>query len=75
MIHNLVEKIPPPKPINAIEVLEELNLLERRGLITEYDGIEDRLLLLIALFSEKEPATALGLQKQLEVVHDYYEPS
>ena len=71
MIHVCVGNISPPKPVNADEALKQLRCLEKYGAISDSDGIEKRLKVLIALFDEVEPGTTLGLKRQLAVVREH----
>lgn len=75
MIHERVRNITPPRLVNAIDALKQLNNLEMYDSINELDDFEKRLKVLILLFDCVEPETTECLKRQLEIVHEYYEPS
>lgn len=70
-IHRVVDNVPVPKAANARAALDQLIRLETYGAIHEWDPIEKRLSLLIALFDCVEQPTADAFRKQLQVVHEY----
>jgi len=70
-IHCAVNDIPVPKNRSAKDALEQLRSLEKYGAITEFDSIERRLNLLIALFECSDQETADAFKEQLKVVCEY----
>lgn len=70
-IHYEVAYIPVPRAIIIKSALEQLDLLERFGGISNKDDIERRLMVLHALFDCSEPQTADAIRKQLEVVREF----
>lgn len=70
-IHNRVLDIPAPSGIAAKAALEQLEMLERHGVIHPTDSPEKRLLILIALFECIAPDTADGLRAQLDVIREF----
>ena len=74
-IHENVRNITPPRLVNAIDALKQLRNLEMYDSINELDDFEKRLKVLIFLFDSIEPETVECLKRQLEIVHEYYEPS
>lgn len=74
-IHENVRNITPPRLVNVIDALKQLCNLETYDSISELDDFEKRLKVLILLFDCVEPETAECLKRQLEIVHEYYEPS
>lgn len=75
MIHQNVRNITPPRLVNAIDALKRIRNLEMYDSINELDDFEKRLKVLILLFDCVEPETVECLKRQLEIVHEYYEPS
>lgn len=63
--------IPVPSGASAKEVLQALREFESVEMITEYDSVERRLRVLIALFWDLERPTAKALQEQLEIIRNY----
>ena len=74
-IHEGVRNITPPRLVNAIDVMRRLRDLELHDSINELDDFEKRLKVLIFMFEYIEPETTECLKRQLEIVHEYYEPS
>lgn len=74
-IHQEMNCVPPPKPHNAREALDQLRTLEKFGAIRESDDIKARLKVLIALFDCIEQPTADAFKKQLEIVNKFQNPS
>lgn len=71
-IHEWINDIPAPKEVNAAEAIKHIKLLESHHAISDFDSIEKRLQILIALFDCVEQPTADALRKQLEVVRAFY---
>lgn len=71
-IHSKMSGIPCPNDAAAKYAYEQLISLERCGFLNDRDRIEDKLRLLIALFSELAPATADGFREQLRIVREFY---
>lgn len=71
-IHYEVAHIPVPRVIAIKGALEQLNLLEKFGGISPNDGIEKRLMVLLAVFDCCEPATYNALKKQYDIVCEFY---
>ena len=74
-IHEAVVNINPPSITNAIHALKMIKDLEMYDSIGELDDLEKRIKVLIFMFDSVEPKTVECLKRQLEIVHDYYEPS
>lgn len=74
-IHENVRNIAPPRLVNAIDAIKQLRDLELHDSINELDDFEKRLKVLIFMFEYIEPETTECLKRQLEIVHEYYEPS
>jgi hypothetical protein len=74
-IHEAVGNITPPSITNAIQALKMIKNLEMYDSIGEFDDLEKRIKVLIFVFDSVEPKTVECLKRQLEIVHDYYEPS
>lgn len=72
-IHEYVGDIPVPSEESAERVYAQLKLLKRYGLISDSDSVERRLQVLITLFGHSDKSTADALEKQLEIVHEFYE--
>ena len=71
-IHESARSVPVPSNYAIEGAFEQLNLLEKRGAISETDNIEKRLKVFIALFECIADPTANALRKQLEIVQNYY---
>lgn len=71
-IHTEISNVPVPKVANVKNALAQLRALYRYGAISDDDGIEKRLKVLIALFECIEQPTADALKKQLDIVHRFY---
>lgn len=70
-IHERIPYIPTPKPAYAHYVLDELKKLDEVGAISENDGAEKRLSVLICFFDCIEQKTADALWEQLKIVREY----
>lgn len=71
-IHENLRNIPAPSPIAAKGALEQLELLDKMGVLHDTDPIEKRLKLLAALFDCSAQPTADGIRKQLDIVRRFY---
>lgn len=70
-IHREVYSIPPVKGEKAKSILQQLKLLEKRGILKKDDSIEKRLTILIALADYLSPETVAALKEQLYVVQRF----
>lgn len=67
-IHHTIKNIPVPKDCSARAAYDTIRILERQGILGLKDSVEDRLQLLIKLFSETEPATADAFMVQMAII-------
>ena len=74
-IHEGMNHVPVPKPVNARGALWQLKKLHEYNAIHDSDSIEKRLEILIALFDCAEQPTADAFRKQLEIVHKFNKKS
>ncbi|WP_407457161.1 hypothetical protein [Fibrobacter sp.] len=74
-IHNRIRFIPEPRPMSARFAIQQLELLDYYGAISDSDSFDKRLRILIELFRYVEDNTASALELQLEIVRDYNSPS
>ena len=72
-IHRDIYGIPPIEGAKAKEVLKQLKLLEKQGVIKKTDSIVKRLTVLIALSDCLAPATTEALKEQLSIVLSFYQ--
>lgn len=73
-IHDKIKTVPVAHELSVACALEQISILEKRGAIAPDDSIEQRLVLLIALFECIEEKTADALKKQLEIVREFKGP-
>lgn len=69
-IHEYVGDVPAPTVEVAREVVKQLEMFDKKGVISYNDPIEKRLIILIALLEDCGRPTANALEKQLYIVYD-----
>lgn len=74
-IHQKILFIPIPRPLSARFAIEQLEMLDYYGAISDDDSFEKRLKILIELFKYVDEPTAQALKTQLDIVRRYNNPS
>lgn len=69
-IHHYIKEIPTPHECSAKIVYDTVRELDRKGILKLDDDIEDRLILLIDLFSRIEPSVSDAFRVQLEIIRN-----
>lgn len=70
-IHLNLKNVPAPQDLNAKNALEQLGMLEKYSVISEFDSIERRLDILASLFDCCDQDTADGFREQLRIICEY----